>query len=269
VRAIATNPGIPTPPGSSSRYSTGSRSVIVRLTHFLLCALGAAGLFVAYQHFKASGQTALSTGSLIAAALLALVPVRALLREMFEVEGKVLHLVHGLGGLALIALPVSGLVSGTPVLTHAAMAPFALMGAAQAVMHQNNPRNAQQAAALRNFASSLPEVAQFTKSGNLSSPANVSRAIAVLTDLLGKAEALGETELQADPGFQSALRNATTRVGLTLGLDSIDHAVNLLGASQADPAEVQALRRKLAEVRGSLDTNGAHAPPASSQHSGR
>lgn len=269
MRAIATNPGIPTPPGSSSRYSAGSRSVIVRLTHFLLCALGAAGLFVAYQHFKTSGQTALSTGSLIAAALLALVPVRALLREIFEVEGKALHLVHGLGGLALIALPVSGLVSGTPVLTHAAMAPFALMGAAQAVMHQNNPRNAQQAAALRNFASSLPEVAQFTKSGNLSSPANVSRAIAVLTDLLSKAEALGETELQADPGFQSALRNATTRVGLTLGLDSIDHAVNLLGASQADPAEIQALRRKLAEVRGSLDKNDVHAQPTSSRQSGR
>jgi hypothetical protein len=83
----------------------------------------------------------------------------------------------------------------------------------------------------------------------------------VLTDLLGKAEALGETELQADPGFQSALRNATTRVGLTLGLDSIDHAVNLLGASQANPAEVQALRRKLSEVRESLDKgkDDAHA----------
>ena len=267
MRPIATNPGIPPPPGSSTRFSNGSRSVIVRLTHFLLCVVGAAGLFVAYQHFRTNGQTALSTGSLIAAALLALVPVRALLREIFEVEGKVLHLVHGLGGLALIALPVSGLVSGTPVLTHAAMAPFALMGAAQAIMHQDNPRNAQQAAALRNFASSLPEVAQFTNSGNLASPANVSRAIAVLTDLLGKAQALGETELQADPGFQSALRNATTRVGLTLGLDSIDHAVNVLGASQADPAKVQALRRKLAEVRGSLDKSEVPAQP--SRHSGR
>jgi hypothetical protein len=256
MSAIATDPGIPTPPRSSARPTAASRSIVVRLTHFLLCVGGAAALFVAYQHFKLSGQTALSSGSLIAAALLALMPVRVLLREVFAFEGKALHLLHGLGGLALIALPVSGMVSGTPMLTHAAMAPFALMGAAQAVMHQDNPRNAQQAAALRRFASSLPEVAEFTKSGDLSSPANISRAITVLTDLLGKAEALGETELQADPGFQSALRSATTRVGLTLGLDSIDHVVNLLGASQANPAEVQALRLKLSEVRGSLDSGG-------------
>ena len=266
MRAAA-NPGVSMPPQSTYRQSPGRPSILVRLTHFLLCVVGAAALFVGYQHFKVSGQTALSTGSLIAAALLALWPVRVLVREMFGVEGRVLHLMHGVGGLALIALPVSGLVSGTPILTHAAMAPFALMGAAQAVMHQNNPRNAQQAAALRSFASSLPEVAQFTKSGDLSSPANISRAVAVLTDLLGKAEALGETEFQADPGFQSALRNATTRTGLTLGLDSIDHAVNLLGASQADPAQVQALRRKLAQVRGSLNTNDFHAQSPSSRGS--
>lgn len=259
MREIATNPGIPAAPRSSSRLTVGGSSILVRLTHFVLCAAGAAALFVGYQHFKLSGQTALSTASLVAAALLALVPVRALLRELWAIEGKALHLVHGLGGLALIALPVSGLVSGTTMLTHAAMAPFALMGAAQAVMHQNNPRNAQQAEALRRFATSLPEVAEFTKSGDLSSPANISRAIAVLTDLLGKAQALGETELQADPGFQAALKNATTRVGLTLGLDSIDRAVNLLGASQANPASVETLRLKLAQVRGSLANNDSKA----------
>jgi hypothetical protein len=149
------------------------------------------------------------------------------------------------------------------MLTHAAMAPFAIMGAAQAFMHQNNPRNAQQAEAMRRFATSLPEVAQFTKSGDLSSPANISRAITVLTDLLGKAEALGETELHADPAFQSALSNASTKVGLTLGLDSIDHAVSLLGASSADPAQVQLLRRKLAQVRESLDKGANQKPTVS------
>ncbi len=254
---------------ASPRASAGTRSAVVRLSHFVLCVLGAAGLFVAYQHFKISGQTALSTGSLIAAALLALVPVRAVLAEIFELEGKALHLIHGLGGLALIALPVSGLVSGTPIMTHAAMAPFAVMGAAQAIMHQNNPRNAEQAAALRNFASSLPEVAQFTKSGDLSSPANISRAVAVLSDLLHKAQVLGETELQADPGFQAALRNATTRFGLTLGLDSIDRAVNVLGANPADRAKVEGLRRQLAQVRGSLDKNQTHSsapPPSRADH---
>ena len=258
MTAAATYSSLPTPRQATSRPTPGFRSVLVRLTHFLLCVAGAAGLFVCYQHFKVSGQTALSTGSLIAAALLALLPVRALVREIFDVEGKVLHLMHGVGGLALIALPASGLVSGTPMLTHAALAPFALMGAAQAVMHQNNPRNAQQAAAMRSFASSLPEVAQFTKSGDISSPANISRAVAVLSDLLVKAEALGETELQADPGFQSALRSATTHVGLTLGLDSIDRAINVLGANRADPAQVQALRGHLAQVRESLDKNENH-----------
>ncbi len=269
MRTEEFSPGVGAPSRANARASSGSRSAVVRLTHFVLCVLGAAGLFVAYQHFKISGQTALSTGSLIAAALLALVPVRAALSEMFELEGKALHLIHGLGGLALIALPVSGLVSGTPIMTHAAMAPFALMGAAQAIMHQNNPRNAEQATALRNFASSLPEVAQFTKSGDLSSPANISRAVAVLSDLLQKAQILGETELQADPGFQSALRNATTRFGLTLGLDSIDRAVNVLGTNRADPAEVEGLRRKLAQVRGSLDKNQSHTPssrPSRSDH---
>jgi hypothetical protein len=261
MRAAPAYPGIPVQP--SAPVAFGARSALLHLARIIACGAGAAGLFVCYQHFKVSGQSGLSTGSLIGAALLALVPVRALLHEFFGVESKVLHLVHGLGGLALVALPVSGLVSGAPMLTHAAMAPFAIMGAAQAFMHQNNPRNAQQAEAMRRFATSLPEVAQFTKSGDLSSPANISRAITVLTDLLGKAQAVGETELQADPGFQSALSSATTKVGLTLGLDSIDHAVNLLSANSADPAQVRALRKKLAQVRGSLETSEGQKAAAS------
>ena len=267
MRAAPAYPGIAVQPTSTK--ASGARSVLLHLVRIVLCAAGAAGLFVGYQHFKMAGQTGLSTGSLIGAALLALVPVRALLGELFGIESKALHLLHGLGGLALVALPVSGLVSGAPMLTHAAMAPFAIMGAAQAFMHQNNPRNAQQAEAMRRFATSLPEVAQFTKSGDLSSPANISRAVAVLTDLLGKAEALGETELQADPNFQSALSNATTKVGLTLGLDSIDHAVNVLSANSADPAQVQELRRKLAQVRGSLDKSQSQQPAASPGGSGQ
>lgn len=266
MRAAPTYPGFPVQP--SAPMASGARSALLHLARIIVCGAGAAGLFVCYQHFKVSGQSGLSTGSLIGAALLALVPVRAILHEFFGVESKVLHLVHGLGGLALVALPVSGLVSGAPMLTHAAMAPFAIMGAAQAIMHQNNPRNAQQAEAMRRFATSLPEVAQFTKSGDLSSPANISRAITVLTDLLGKAQALGETELQADPGFQSALSNATSKVGLTLGLDSIDHAVSLLSANSADPAQVQALRRKLAQVRGSLEKS-KDRNPASPDGAGR
>ena len=266
MRATATAAGVPLP--QASPRASGARSILLHFVRIVLCTAGAAGLFVCYQHFKLSGQTGLSTGSLIGAALLALVPVRALLRELFGVESKVLHLIHGLGGLALVAVPISGLVSGGPMLNHAAMAPFAIMGAAQAIMHQNNPRNAQQAEAMRRFATSLPEVAQFTQSGNLSSPANISRAVAVLTDLLGKAEALGETELQADPNFQSALSTATSKVGLTLGLDSIDHAVNMLSANHADPAQVQALRKKLAHVRESMAKDGGQTPSASLQGAG-
>ncbi len=268
MTALVPSPGFPTQPRQYPAPPSRARSILVRFAAYLLCAAAALALFVCYQHFRDSGQTGISTGCLIAAVLLALAPVRALLREIFGIEGKVLHLMHGLGGLALIALPVTGLVSGTPMLTHAAMAPFAMMGAAQALMHQNNPRNAQQAAAMRRFAESLPEVAQFTKSGALSSPANIQRAVAVLSDLLGKAQALGESELQADPNFQSALGKATTKVGLTLGLDSIDQAVGVLSANHADPAAVQALRHQLVRVRQSLDSGATKTPkPQRPSHS--
>ena len=91
-----------------------ARTVLVHFAIFVSCAAGALGLFVCYQHFRDSGQTGLSTGCVIAAALLALVPLRALLREIFGIEGKVAHLMHGLGGLALVALPVSGAGDGHP-----------------------------------------------------------------------------------------------------------------------------------------------------------
>jgi len=142
-----------------------------------------------------------------------------------------------------------GVISGQPLLNRAALAPFAIMGAAQAVMHQNHPRNAKQAEALRSFASSLPEVAEFTSSGNLTSPENAARAVRVLNDLISKAEVLGETELEADPNFQSAWARATTRTGLTLGLDTIDQAINRLASNPSAAAAVPDLRRRLAHAR--------------------
>jgi|SRR5580700_5573697 hypothetical protein len=223
--------------------------LLARVFHYVLCIVGAAVLFVAYEHLKLNEQSTPSLVSLAAASLLALVPIRALLREVFAIERGVLHLVHGLGGLVLIALPVSGMVSGAPMLTHAAMAPFAIMGAAQAVMHQQYPRNARQAEALRRFATSLPEVEQFTKPRDFASPANLARAIAVLSDLLSKAQVLGETELESDPGFQSALKGATTRLGLRLSLDAIDHSLDVMGENPLAATAVPALRNRLAEVR--------------------
>ena len=217
---------------------------------FLAVAAVALG---AHQHFKLHGQPVPSLASLLAAAGFGLAPVRALAREALAVEGKVLHLVHGVGGLALLGLTLGGVVSGGPILTRAAMAPFAIMGAAQAIMHQDHPRSPEQAEALRRFAGSLPEVRQFAGSRDLGSPANAARAVAVLTDLVAKAQALGETELRADPGFQSALRRATTRFGLSLGLDAVDQAIGRLSQSPAAAGALPGLRQRMAAARRTID----------------
>jgi hypothetical protein len=213
---------------------------------FLAIAVVAYG---AHEHFKLNGESTPALASLLAAAGFGLAPVRALVHAIFALEGRLLHLVHGAGGLALLGLTAGGVVSGGPLLTHAAMAPFAIMGAAQAVMHQNHPRNREQAEALRRFATSLPEVRELAASRDLTSPANVRRAVEVLTDLLGKAQALGETELRSDPGFQSALRRATARFGLALGLDAADQAIGKLAATPSGAAAVPDLRRRLASAR--------------------
>src|SRR5215471_16278611 len=184
----------PTPEFSDLRMEPPRRSlasIAFRVLLHLIYLLIALGAFLAYQHYSTLGARTESTVSLVIAGGFALLPVRAVLHAFFAVERRVLHLVHGLGGLAVVGLGMSGAVQGRPILTHAALAPFAIMGAAQAVMHQDHPRNAAQAAALQRFASSLPEVEAFTK-GDLTSPATARRAVVVLTDLIGKAQALGE-----------------------------------------------------------------------------
>ena len=205
--------------------------------------------FVVYEHLKLHGSAGQSLASLAVAAGFGLAPLRALAHAFFEIERKVTHFAHGLGGLAVLGLGSTGVISAAPLLDHAAMAPFAIMGAAQAMMHQDHPRNRQQAEALRRFATSLPEVAQFARSGDLSSPERARRATAVLGDLLAKAQALGETELRADPGFQSAL----ARLGLSLGLDSIDHAIGSLAANPAASNKLPGLRAQLARARKTID----------------
>ncbi len=226
-----------------------AKSIAVRvLLHggFLLIAVVC---LTAYEHFRLHGEKTQALASLLLAAGFGFAPLRVVVRELFVIEGKLLHLVHGVGGLVLGLLTLGGVVSGGPLLVHGAMAPFAIMGAAQAIMHQDHPRNAQQAEALRRFATSLPEVGQFAKSGNPASPENAHQAIAVLSDLVAKAQALGETELQADPGFQGALRRVTTRFGLSLGLDAIDRAIGQLSANPAAAKAVPGLRSRLARAR--------------------
>jgi hypothetical protein len=241
-----------TPPLAAALADKPRSSIVSTLFKLLLHGLYlviAVGCFAAYLHFKAGGNTKASLISLAAAALFGFAPVRDVIRIFFAVEGKALHLVHGLGGLALLALPLAGVVHGRSVLTHTAMAPFAIMGAAQAIMHQDHPRNAKQAAALQSFATSLPEVAEFTSSKDLTSPENAQRAIAVLTDLIGKAQALGETELESDPGFQSAMQQVSARFGANLGLDAVDLALNDMAANPSTAAAVPELRKQLAAAR--------------------
>jgi len=240
---------------NTSKRSPGSVAARV-LVHggFLLIAFGC---LVAYEHLKIEGRPDASLATLVAAAGFGFAPVRDLIHVLFRIEGTALHLVHALGGLALVALPFTGVVSGTPVLAHAAMAPFAIMGAAQAVMHQGQPRNARQAAAMQRFATSLPEVAQFAGGKDLASPENARRAVAALSDILAKAQALGETELDADPGFQGALGQVSTRFGANLGLDAVDGALTKLAANPATAGAVPALRKRLALARRTIAVAGS------------
>ncbi|MGH8141772.1 MAG: hypothetical protein ACREU2_04550 [Steroidobacteraceae bacterium] len=227
-------------------------SLVGHLLHWVLGLAGAAVLFVAYQHLQINGAAVPAYTCLCGAALLALSPLKALLHAVFCMRRGAMHLAHLVAGLGLVALPVSGVVFGTPVLTHAALAPFAMMGAAQALTHFNKPRDAAQARAIRSFVHSLPEVAQFSSSRDFASPATVKRAATVLGDLISKVQALGETELTADPGFQSALKQVGMRTGLGLSLDVISHSIDVMGRSPAAAAAAPALRARLAQVRRSM-----------------
>ena len=213
-------------------------------------ALVLAGVaFVVYQHYKLAGESTAALVSLAAAALLAFIPIRHVIGAVFALEGKVMHGLHGLGGLALMGFAAGGVISGAPLLNHAAQAPFAIMGAAQALMHSDHPRNAQQADAIRRFVTSLPQVEAVAQAAHSHSPQDAAKAVNALTDLITKAEAVGETELDADPAFQSAWTRASTRTGLSLGLDSIEHAINQLAKNPAAATQVAELRRKLAQAR--------------------
>jgi hypothetical protein len=246
-------PNAPVPP----RFRL--HAILGRILLHVVLLLVAAALFAAYQHFALHRQSTPSLLCLAGSAGCALAPLRALLGELFALERHVLHLAHGLGALLLAGLSLGGVISGGPVLTRAALAPFAVMGAAQALMHQDHPRNARQAEALQRFAGSLPEVAQLMQGGNLAAPQNAARAVAVLQDLLTRAQALGATELQADPGFQGALARVMTRSGLALGLDVADKAIDRLTAYPAAARAVPALRRQLAAAR-RLAEHPGHSP---------
>jgi hypothetical protein len=254
--APASPPLAQVPPTRSKRLRSTLGRVLLHCG-FLVIAVAC---LAAYEHFSAEQQPTSSLVSLLAAAGFGFLPVRDVLRVVFNLGGVALHLVHVVGGLALVALPFMGVVSGTSVLTHAAMGPFAIMGAAQALMHSNRPRNAKQAAALQQFVAGLPAVAQLAGSKTFTSPESAARALTVVSGIVSKAQALGQTELDADPGFQSALSQVTTRFGANLGLDAVDLVLARLEANPATARAVPALKTQLAAARRALSASTTGKP---------
>ncbi len=86
------------------------------------------------------------------------------------------------------------------------------------------------------------------------------RAVAVPSDLVAKAQALGETELRSGPGFQGALGQAMTRFGLSFGLDTVDRAIGKLPANPAAASPLPELRKRLTAAREELDGRWAASP---------
>ena len=261
MRSVDREPGVLNPQAVDTppeRRRT-VRSVALRVLLHLGLLVVALGCLGAYQHFKLAGASNAAWVSLGGAALFGFAPLRDVTHVVFGIEGRLLHVVHGLGGLALGALPLTGVVSGTPVLTHAATAPFAIMGAAQALMHANTPRNPRQAAALQQFVASMPELELVGNPRNFSTAQGAQRAVAALADIIGKAQSLGETELAADPKFESAWRQASARFGANLGLDAVDEALGKLASNPATAGAVPGLRSRLAIARRTLDGSPSRA----------
>ncbi|HEY8105656.1 MAG TPA: hypothetical protein VIE46_06085 [Gemmatimonadales bacterium] len=80
----------------------------------------------------------------------------------------------------------------------------------------------------------------------------------VLSDIIAKAQALGETELASDPNFQSALSQVSTRFGTNLGLDAVDLALAKLAANPVTAGAVPQLRTQLATARRTIASAGSH-----------
>ena len=95
----------------------------------------------------------------------------------------------------------------------------------------------------------LHQVAQFAGARDLASPANAMRAATVLSDIIAKAQALGETELETDPDFQNAYQQVFTRFASNLGLDAVDLALRNVAANPAAASAVPTLRLQLAKAR--------------------
>ncbi len=243
-------PGMPAAPVTAAMPRPAWQSAALRLLLHAVFLVIAVGCFFAYLHLRVGDNPKLAMASLIGAGVFGFAPLRDILRLVFRIEGTALHLAHIVGGLGLIALPVAGVA-------RTSMGPFAMMGAAQALMHSQHPRNAQQAAALQHFVAALPQVASFASAKSLSSPADAQRAMHALTDIVSRAQALGQTELNADPQFRSAFSQVSARFGTGLGLDAVDMVLNRVAAMNPQQAsQVTALREQMARARQTLAAAG-------------
>jgi hypothetical protein len=204
---------------------------------FLALALG---LYLTYRHYSLLNQSTPALASLGGTAVFGWATIRGLMARLRHFAFVLIP------GVALL-----GYWKGAPMVDQFAQSPFAIMAAMQAVMHQDHPRSAAQAAALRQFASSLTEVGRFAGS-DLRSPANAARAIQVIGDIMTKAEYLGATELRSDPGFQNAVRNTTMRTGINWGLDSVVATLRALANNPSIAKQVKDLRRRVDALRGRL-----------------
>jgi hypothetical protein len=89
--------------------------------------------------------------------------------------------------------------------------------------------------------------------------------VAVLSDILAKAQALGEAELESDPAFQNALSQSLTRFGANLGLDAVALALAKLATDPATTSAVPKLRKELALERTTIAGAHSHWPSAGIQ----
>jgi hypothetical protein len=247
---------------------------ITALLHAALHGLlltAALGAFLAYGHYKLqAGSASTAHVFLGTSALLGFAPIRSIAHGIFAIEGKALHLLHGLGGLGLFALVGTGAVSGDRFSVDAALAPFSLMAAPQAFLHPHRASSPEEATAARRFIEGLPQLEALARPGALTSPEGMTQAMRALTTAVAKAEALGRAELKNDPGFQNAaatvgspgfaenLRRKLWRGGLTLGLDSVERAMERTeqaARAQGSPGNLERvaqLRRRLTADRDRL-----------------
>ncbi len=218
-------------------------SVLIHAASFIagLCCLAA------WRVLRLDGNSAASMGALVAAGLLLLSSLHLVLDAVFALERRLRHAVHLVAGLGFAGLAAGGHLNHLPVLNDAALAPFAMFGAVQALMHSGQPRNPEQAAALQHFLSGVREIEGLDFSGR--SLEGTQHTAAVLKDLVTRAQVLGPTELRSDPGFQSALRQVTARSGLSLGMDNLGGAIDRLASQPGGERAAHELRRELAAAR--------------------